>query len=121
MPKKPPHPCSSPGCPALTHNRYCEQHTAIERKRPRSGRCGNMYNYRWQKARAAFLRAHPICCVCEREAIIEPSAVVDHKIPHEGNQTLFWDESNWQAMCVQCHNRKSARELNEKKGKVLII
>jgi len=39
-----------------------------------------------------------------------PADVVDHIIPHRGNQKLFWDTKNWQAMNHVCHNRKTARE-----------
>ncbi|WP_309304395.1 MULTISPECIES: HNH endonuclease [Brevibacillus] len=23
---------------------------------------------------------------------------------------MFWDRNNWQPLCEQCHNRKTARE-----------
>jgi len=36
--------------------------------------------------------------------------VVDHRIPHRGDEELFWDESNWQAMAKECHDRKTAAE-----------
>jgi 5-methylcytosine-specific restriction protein A len=36
--------------------------------------------------------------------------VVDHIIPHRGDQALFWDEENWQPLCLVCHNAKTARE-----------
>lgn len=36
--------------------------------------------------------------------------VVDHKIPHKGDMKLFWDESNWQPLCIRCNSVKSARE-----------
>jgi hypothetical protein len=39
-----------------------------------------------------------------------PAEVIDHRIPHRGNLTLFWDRSNWDPLCVACHNAKSARE-----------
>lgn len=30
--------------------------------------------------------------------------------PHRGDQKLFWDESNWQALCKPCHDRKTWTE-----------
>jgi 5-methylcytosine-specific restriction protein A len=35
---------------------------------------------------------------------------VDHKVPHRGDQDLFWDTSNWQSLCKPCHSAKTARE-----------
>jgi 5-methylcytosine-specific restriction protein A len=37
--------------------------------------------------------------------------VVDHIIPHRGDQYLFWDQENWQALCKDCHDRKTGRGL----------
>jgi len=39
-----------------------------------------------------------------------PATVVDHVIPHRGNQDIFWDQSNWQAMSKPCHDSKTALE-----------
>nr|DAE96978.1 MAG TPA: HNH endonuclease [Caudoviricetes sp.] len=41
---------------------------------------------------------------------IVPATEVDHIIPHRGDQKLFWDMSNWQALCHNCHSAKTARE-----------
>lgn len=38
------------------------------------------------------------------------ATVVDHIIPHKGDQYLFWDRSNWQPLCKLCHDRKTATE-----------
>lgn len=39
------------------------------------------------------------------------ATVVDHVIPHRGDQALFWDTSNWQPLCRRCHDgRKQAEE-----------
>jgi len=39
---------------------------------------------------------------------VKAATVVDHIIAHKGNANLFWDESNWQALCKRCHNSKTA-------------
>jgi 5-methylcytosine-specific restriction endonuclease McrA len=62
------------------------------------------YTSAWDKARAAFLEAHPTCATCGT-----PAAVVDHRIPHRGNHTLFWDRTNWQPLCTPCHSRAKQR------------
>ena len=37
------------------------------------------------------------------------SECVDHIVPHKGDQQLFWDQSNWQALCRRCNSIKCAR------------
>jgi 5-methylcytosine-specific restriction endonuclease McrA len=36
--------------------------------------------------------------------------IVDHIVPHKGDQTLFWDRANWRPMAKACHDSKTARE-----------
>ena len=38
------------------------------------------------------------------------ATVVDHIIPHRGDQKLFWDQNNWQALCKSCHDKKTLTE-----------
>lgn len=68
------------------------------------------YSYRWQKARATFLKAHPLCIRCQAEGRVEVATVVDHRIPHRGDQALFWDTSNWDPLCATHHSRDKQRE-----------
>ncbi len=68
------------------------------------------YSYKWQKARERFLSEHPLCCYCERTGRTTAASVVDHKIPHRGDHSLFWDESNWQPLCKPCHDSAKAKE-----------
>lgn len=72
------------------------------------------YDARWDRERAAFLKANP---KCRNLRCDEPAKVVDHIIPHKGDMRLFWDRSNWQSLCVRCHSkhkqaleRRAARE-----------
>ena len=81
--------------------------------RPRDNRqsaCNRGYDTKWQRARLAYLAKHPLCCECERENVVELAVVVDHIQPHKGNKQLFWDSSNWQALCVRHHNIKTGQE-----------
>jgi 5-methylcytosine-specific restriction protein A len=72
------------------------------------------YGYRWQQARLRFLVRHPLCCYCEREGLVTVATVVDHVRAHQGDQTLFWDESNWASLCASHHS--SAKQREEKSG-----
>ncbi|MGU3496296.1 HNH endonuclease signature motif containing protein [Xanthobacteraceae bacterium A53D] len=58
------------------------------------------YDSKWDIARAAYLKAHPVCVRCSA-----PASVVDHIIPHKGDKGRFWDRTNWQPLCGPCHNR----------------
>lgn len=62
------------------------------------------YGGRWQKCREAYLVRHPLCVFCEKANRIEIATVVDHIVPHKGDQKLFWDRSNWQGLCKACHD-----------------
>ena len=66
------------------------------------------YGRRWQKARWRYLMANPWCVAHQRVGRTVPATDVDHIKPHRGNYALFWDETNWQSLCHECHSRKTA-------------
>jgi len=68
------------------------------------------YTYQWQQARERFLRANPLCAYCRRKGKLKAASIVDHVIPHRGDQARFWDETNWQSLCKPCHDVDKARE-----------
>ena len=116
MPRRAKLPCRHPGCPNLTEagSPYCEQHrtahpnSMVSGVRPSAAKRG--YGHRWQKAREIYLHKHPLCERCKEEGRYVMATVVDHIYPHQGNQKLFWDENNWQALCKRCHDRKTRTE-----------
>ncbi len=114
MPNAAPHPCIYPGCTILvkTNDSRCDKHRIHER-RESEGRRGSAairgYGAKWRTARKAFLKRNPLCFECQGKGILKAAAVVDHIIPHKGDPGLFWDESNWQALCKTCHDRKTAK------------
>jgi 5-methylcytosine-specific restriction protein A len=68
---------------------------------------------RWLLLRNAFRVEHPECvnaglgitgCTLVTE-------VVDHIIPHRGDETLMFARANLQAMCWSCHSRKTIAEV----------
>ncbi|WP_257018544.1 MULTISPECIES: HNH endonuclease [unclassified Paenibacillus] len=110
MPIKLKRPCNHPGCPELSSEAYCPTHKRerareVDRRRGTSTQRG--YNGQWRKAREGYLRKHPICVECEAEGQGTTATVVDHIIPHKGDDTLFWDSNNWQALCKRCHDIKT--------------
>lgn len=109
-------PCARPGCPALAimGERYCDKHLQADKKRKqdqdkkRGSSCKRGYGRAWQRYRLGYLANHPLCVGCESRGRIVPATVVDHIKPHKGDMILFWDESNHQAMCKRCHDKKTA-------------
>lgn len=75
------------------------------------------YGYRWQKARKQFLQLNPFCADHQARGHDVVATVVDHIKPHKDDQALFWDETNWQALCKQCHD--SHKQRLEKSGTVV--
>ena len=92
--------------------------TDSERRRAFDARRGTAsergYGWKWQKARLAYLKAHPLCVVCQAEGVVKAADTVDHKVPHKGDRELFWDADNWQSLCAEHHNREKQRQ--ERKG-----
>ena len=113
MPQAPKRPCSWPGCAALTDGGRCEKHRKQQQKHidmQRGSAASRGYGARWQRVRSLYLAKHPLCAECQRNNRLTAASVVDHIKPHKGDQALFWDESNWQALCKHCHDSKTARE-----------
>jgi 5-methylcytosine-specific restriction protein A len=66
------------------------------------------YNYQWQQARISWLQANPVCAEC-KWIDVPRNMVIDHIQPHRGGRLLFWDRTNWQTLCRNCHDQKTGR------------
>jgi hypothetical protein len=82
---------------------------ALFDRQRRGTRTDQGYGNRWLRARARWLNDHPLCVFDERRGLYVIANVVDHIIPHRGDQVLFWDEDNWQSLCTYCHNSTKRR------------
>ncbi len=109
MPKKPLKPCKHQGCAELTDGSYCDQHKGVH-VNDRSNAAERGYDSKWRTARNRFLKANPLCGKCKEQDKLTKATVVDHIKPHRGDKVLFWDESNWQALCKSCHDTKTMTE-----------
>ncbi len=107
MPHKPLKPCKHPSCPKLTNTDYCKEHQLLHERATANDRG---YDNRWRSVRKQFLQEHPFCIRCQQNNKLTPATVVDHMIPHRGDQVLFWDKTNWQPLCKQCHDKKTMTE-----------
>ncbi len=74
-----------------------ERKARFDESRPSASARG--YDHRWAIYRESFLKKFPRCVRCGA-----PSTVVDHIRAHKGDQKLFWDKLNHQALCDGCHN-----------------
>jgi 5-methylcytosine-specific restriction protein A len=74
------------------------------------------YGGRWQRARLLHLKAHPLCVMCQSAGIVRLGNVVDHVVPHRGDDALFWNPENWQTLCAMHHS--SDKQALEKSGEV---
>lgn len=111
MPMKPKVPCQHPGCAELVEagKRYCEKHLPLHPEYTRSA-SSRGYGSKWRRVSKSYLEAHPLCEECRKRGIYTKATVVDHIVPHRGDQKLFWDQSNYQALCKKCHDRKTFNE-----------
>ena len=112
MPSKPKRPCSHPGCPRLTNDRFCEEHTKLEAKRynryQRDPASKKRYGSAWQKIRDLYIAAHPLCERCQKQGTLTPVEEVHHIVPLSKGGTH--DESNLMSLCKPCHSEITARE-----------
>ncbi len=72
------------------------------------------YGSRWQRASRAFLAANALCSSCKARGRLTVASLVDHTIPHRGDQALFWNTDNWSPMCAPCHAGKTLAEQGRK-------
>ena len=110
MPYKPRPGCRYPLCSnkADKGSSYCKIHKKIMEKQ-RSTPTERGYDYKWQKFRKEYLKKNPFCVVCLNKGKLIQAKVIDHIVPHKGNERLFWDENNMQTLCIRCHNKKTGK------------
>ena len=72
---------------------------------------------RWKSSAKKFIYNNPVCRYCGHMA-----TVVNHKTPHKGDESIFWDKGNWESVCKQCHDSTVAKLENGKvDGKDMVI
>lgn len=111
--------CLWPGCTVRTNKAYCLDHERRQERADRGSARQRGYTWKWETEAIAFLAEFPLCGMrpggrapvmsrCADEDRVTAAVLVDHVVPHRGDQMLFWDrEQNWQSMCRACHNVKT--------------
>src|SRR5262245_43415518 len=63
------------------------------------------YTRKWDIEARRFRKQNPLCAMCARDGRYTLARVVDHIVPHKNNHAIMWDRTNWQSLCIDCHNR----------------
>lgn len=71
----------------------------------------------WKALRAHHLSANPLCVMCTQAGKTAAATVVDHVIPHKGDEGLFFDARNLQSLCKTHHD--SSKQRQESRGYVM--
>jgi 5-methylcytosine-specific restriction enzyme A len=111
MPYSPAKPCTRPGCGALTHERFCQQHQREEYRRQderRGSASARGYDARWRRLRAMVLAREPLCRLCRATGRVVEAVEVDHIVRKRAGGRDELD--NLQPLCRPCHSAKTARE-----------
>lgn len=72
----------------------------------------------WKQARALQLRREPLCRMCRELGQYVEAGVVDHVVPHRGDERLFFDTENLQSLCKPCHDRHKQAQEHQRDGLV---
>jgi 5-methylcytosine-specific restriction protein A len=116
MALRPNKPCRSRGCGALTRspNGYCDAHQGeVSNWSKRPDRAGSTtargYGHKWRQLREQVLKRDQFLCqCCARAGRVSEASEVDHIVAkaHGGTDA----PGNLEAICVDCHKAKTARE-----------
>lgn len=107
MPQKAPHICVCGSRVVSGETCACQRDRQAEYDRSRLSARSRGYDTRWDKARATFLKSNPTCTFqVNGETCGRAATIVDHVVPHRGDQKLFWNKGNWAALCVHCHSSR---------------
>lgn len=105
--------CLEPGCPNKVRSGRCPAHARrLKRVYGRFKTGPTRYDTApWIQKRDQFRVEHPICAnPTQSRRCTVTTDVVDHIIPHRGNERLMFDDANLQPLCYHCHGLKTASE-----------
>ena len=102
MPLAPPRPCPHKGCGRL----HCTEHSGTKPwNQPEAPR---VRGRELQRRRTRLFQRSPLCVLCLAKGITRAATIRDHVVPlAEGGSD---DETNEQAICLECHAFKTQQE-----------
>ena len=83
----------------------------LDQRRPNAHDRG--YDADWQRARAAYLAEHPMCC---HPGCTEPASDVDHIESIRDRPDLRLEPSNFRSLCRSHHSARTARDQGFARG-----
>jgi 5-methylcytosine-specific restriction endonuclease McrA len=76
-----------------------------DRRSPEAEQYRRLYKTaRWKRIRQHQLTEHPLCARCSKRGRITAATVAHHRLPHRGNEALFFDPANLESVCAPCHD-----------------
>lgn len=66
------------------------------------------YDSRWQRLRAKWLKANPLCAYCLKAGKRQLGSHVGHIVPHKGDRALFYNLANLETVCF--HHKNAAKQ-----------
>ena len=121
MPSKPKKPCAYSGCPNLTNDKYCDNHSYLNKedalrynKHRRDPRSNKRYGRAWKRIRDKYISSHPLCESCQKAGRLTPAAEVHHKLPLTQGGTHQAD--NLMSLCHSCHMKIHGESKSHHRG-----
>jgi 5-methylcytosine-specific restriction protein A len=108
------YPCSALAAPGSS---YCDDH-----RPPAAPKATDPFYLRpaWRRFRNWYLANHPMCALCGGYGDAVPAVIVDHVVELKDGGAPY-DEGNVQALCLSCHNKKTADEKMKRNMRKIII
>jgi len=112
--KKPFKPCRHPGCNKLTRDGYCEPHKDEAKAWHKTYDQKRLRGRKLQAERKRLFEDQPLCVECLKIGRITAATERDHIIPlSQGGKDV---PENTQALCKECHERKTLKEAKAGRG-----
>ena len=116
-PYAPMRPCLQPGCAELVKSGRCEKHQRqayVQDRQQRGSAHQRGYTSRWARTSKRHLRLEPLCRQCLAANRITAATLTDHIVPVlNADDPLFYLESNFQSLCVDCHASKTKDDVRK--------
>ena len=121
--------CPAPGCQGRGLP-WCEKHSGNRDpgRDPRRSAALRGYDRWWRGVSKRHLQRYPLCgetpkgvqptgdSQCMRSGRTTAAILVDHIVPHRGDERLRRDRTNRQSLCGACHNAKTQNETRARKA-----
>ena len=109
--------CSVPACRTLVHTGRCATHARPAWRDDTGSGPPRVRGRELQRRRASLFTRSPLCVLCLAKQRLSAATIRDHVVPLAEGGTD--EETNVQAICVDCHTEKTQREALRGKARAL--